>query len=144
MPKQKQSQSSDDIAGQFSDEEMEQLKRYGQALSSGPTPFEEEVEKHLAGHEAHYAKMRAAQSGGTSEDEMALAPPEIPQKQEQGQRAAEQRQSAQAAVKAQQAQAAQMPVTPPPAPSGPAGVSEPYQAQKAQQPQEPEPEEGNQ
>jgi hypothetical protein len=31
------------IAKQFSDEDKEQIKRYGQALSRGVTPFDEEV-----------------------------------------------------------------------------------------------------
>jgi hypothetical protein len=35
------------IADQFSDDEMEQIKRYGQALNGGATPFDEEVERHL-------------------------------------------------------------------------------------------------
>jgi hypothetical protein len=135
MPKQEQSQnqSPEDVAGQFSDEEMEQLKRYGQALGGGPSAFDEEVEKHLAGHEAHYAKMRAAQTGGASADEMALAPPEIPQAQMQGQQISHQRQTAQSAQQAQAAQAQQQQPTPPPAPIGPAGVSEPYEAQSGHQ-----------
>ena len=35
------------FADQFSSDEMEQIKRYGQALGGSPTPFDEEVEKHL-------------------------------------------------------------------------------------------------
>ena len=31
------------VAEQFSNEEMEQIKHYGQALSGGVTPFDEEV-----------------------------------------------------------------------------------------------------
>jgi len=139
MAKQEQSQdqSPEDIAGQFSDEEMEQLKRYGAALGGGPSAFDEEVEKHLAGHEAHYAKMRAAQTGGASADEIALAPPEIPQAQMKGQEIAHQRQTAQGAQQAQAAQAQQQPPTPPAAPMGPQGVSEPYEAQSGPQPQAP-------
>jgi hypothetical protein len=49
---------------QFSDAELDQIKHFGQALGSGPTDFDEEVEKHLRAHEANYAKMRAAQMGG--------------------------------------------------------------------------------
>ena len=45
------------MTDQFSDDEMELIKRYGQALG-GSTAFSDEVEKHLAGHEAYYAKMR--------------------------------------------------------------------------------------
>jgi len=59
------------IAHRFSDEEMEQVQRYGQALS-GPTDFSEEVEKELEKRGAYQraqkrnaAKMRAAQTGGS-------------------------------------------------------------------------------
>jgi hypothetical protein len=38
------------IADQFSDDEMNQIKRYGQAIGGGVTPFDEEVERHLAGY----------------------------------------------------------------------------------------------
>jgi hypothetical protein len=56
IPKKK----SHPIAEQFSDEDMEQIKRCGQALSGGVTPFDEEVEKHLADYEAKRRKMKAA------------------------------------------------------------------------------------
>jgi excisionase family DNA binding protein len=35
------------IADQFSDDDMEQIKRYGQALVGHPTDFDEEVEREL-------------------------------------------------------------------------------------------------
>jgi hypothetical protein len=41
------------IAEQFSDEDMERIKRYGQALSGSPTSFDEEVEKYLRKIEAN-------------------------------------------------------------------------------------------
>jgi cytochrome c553 len=41
MPKKK----SHPIADQFSDDEMDQIKHYGQALGGSPTPFDEKVEK---------------------------------------------------------------------------------------------------
>ena len=44
---------------QFSDDELEQIKRYGQALG-GVTPFDEEVDRWALIHEVNYAKMRAA------------------------------------------------------------------------------------
>ena len=44
------------VTDQFSDEDMEQIKRYGQALSGGVTPFDEEVERHLARYEASRKK----------------------------------------------------------------------------------------
>ena len=44
---------------QFSDDELEQIKRYGQALG-GVIPFDEEVDRWANIHEANYAKMRAA------------------------------------------------------------------------------------
>jgi len=43
MPKKK----SHPVAKQFSNEAMKKIKRYGQALSGGVTPFDEEVEKYL-------------------------------------------------------------------------------------------------
>ena len=52
MPKKK----SQPVAEQFSDEDMEQIKRYGQALSGGVTPFDEEVERHLDRYEANRKK----------------------------------------------------------------------------------------
>lgn len=50
---------------QFSDDEIAQIKRYGQALGGSPTPFDEEVDRQAWLHEAHYAKMRAAQTAGS-------------------------------------------------------------------------------
>ncbi len=35
------------FADQFSDDEMDRVMRYGQALSGGVTPFDEEVERCL-------------------------------------------------------------------------------------------------
>jgi hypothetical protein len=51
------------VADQFGDDEMAQIKRYGQALGGQPTDFDEEVEKRLRVHEANHAKMRATQIG---------------------------------------------------------------------------------
>jgi hypothetical protein len=48
------------VTDQFSDEDMEQIKRYGQALSGGVTPFDDEVERHLARYEAKRKRMEAA------------------------------------------------------------------------------------
>ncbi len=64
------------VADQFSDPEMEQIQRYGQALQGGVTPFDEEVERHLQesgayeraqarAREANAAKMQAARTGGS-------------------------------------------------------------------------------
>lgn len=117
------------IADQFSDEEMEQLKRYGEALG-GSTPFSDEVEKHLPKYEAHYAKMRAAQTGGSL---VGVGPSEMEQTAIQQQGALQQQAATQGAVQATQAQAAQTPRIPPAAPSGPQGVSEPYPAQRGQE-----------
>ena len=61
MPKKK----SHPIADQFSDDEMSRIKHYGEALGGKPTSFDEEVEEHLQHHERNYAKMRAAQTGGS-------------------------------------------------------------------------------
>ena len=56
MPKKK----SHPVTDQFSDEDMEQIKRYGQAMSGGVTPFDEEVERHLARYETTRKRMKAA------------------------------------------------------------------------------------
>jgi hypothetical protein len=50
------------LADQFSDDEVDQIKRYGQALSGSPTSFDEEVEKNLRKIEARKKKMKAARS----------------------------------------------------------------------------------
>jgi hypothetical protein len=54
------------IADQFSDDEMQQIKRYGQALGGSPTSFDEEVERCLRVHEANYAKVRVGQTDGSN------------------------------------------------------------------------------
>jgi hypothetical protein len=55
MPKKK----SHPVAKQFSNEAMKKIKRYGQALSGGVTPFDAEVERHLARYEANRKKTDA-------------------------------------------------------------------------------------
>jgi hypothetical protein len=50
-------------ANQFSDDEMEQISRFGQALSGGVTPFDEEVERHLARYEANRKKIKDGRGG---------------------------------------------------------------------------------
>jgi hypothetical protein len=59
------------VADRFSDDEMEQIKRYGQALSGGVTPFDEEVERHLASYEANRKNMEAAKAAQSAQN----APP---------------------------------------------------------------------
>jgi hypothetical protein len=44
------------VTDQFSEEDIDQIKRCGQALSGGVTPFDEEVERHLARYEANRKK----------------------------------------------------------------------------------------
>ena len=63
MPKKK----SHPVADQFSDDEMGQIKRYGEALNGGVTAFDEEVERHLARYEANRKKMEAAKAQGPPE-----------------------------------------------------------------------------
>jgi hypothetical protein len=111
----------EDIAGQFSDDEMGQVKRFGEALGGKPTPFDEEVEAHLSGMEQNAKKMRTAQMG--------LAPSPMEQAQVKQQGALGQQAATQGAVQAQQAQATQTPIQPPAAPAGPAGATTPYPAQ---------------
>lgn len=120
--------SHKEIADQFSDPEMEGVKRYGEALG-GVTPFDEEVERHLAGHEANYAKMRAAQTGGGG---LGASKMETAASQQTG--AIQQQAATAGQAQAAQAQAAQVPNAPPPAPSGAAGVSQPYPAEEEETP----------
>lgn len=123
QPQQRQQKPQENPEGQFSDQEMEGIKRYGEALGGKPTPFDEEVEKHLAGHEAHFAKMRAAQRGGD------LGPEQFEQEQAKQTGALQNLAAGAGQVQAAQAQAGQQPVNPPPAPTGSAGVTSPYPAQ---------------
>jgi len=123
-------------ADQFSDDEMEGIKRYGQALGGKPTDFEEEVEKHLTGqyareHEREEAKMHAAQTGGAGPG---LGPEEEAQLLAKQQQTLQQKAAAQGQQAAAQAQAQQTPIQPPPAPTGSQGVSQPYPAQAGPQP----------
>src|SRR5260221_14764979 len=66
MPKKQQPQPNP--ADQFSDDDMDQIKRFGQALGGAPTDFDEEVEKaldaRLRAREASAGKMKAAATGG--------------------------------------------------------------------------------
>lgn len=117
-------------AGQFSDQDMEQVKRYGAALGGGPSSFDEEVERGLEkrqqAREANAAKMHQAQTS------MGLGPSEMDQAQVKQQGALAQQaevSGAQQAEQAQQTQAQQSPPAPPPAPSGPVGTVTPYPAQ---------------
>jgi hypothetical protein len=148
MPKKKQPHES--VANQFSDEEMEQIKRYGQALGGKPTPFDEEVEQHLTGMEQNAHKMHAAQTGG---GDQSLGPSAMDQQAIKQRGAMSQQAATQAAAQAQQAQGAQQPVNAPPAPAGPAGTTTTFPAQRGatggagnvQQPQQtppPPPDEG--
>lgn len=130
---------------QFTDDEMEQMKRYGSAQLGG-TDFSEQVEKELdklqANREASANKMKAALTGG-------LGPSDMDQAQIKQRGAIDEQADTQAAAQAQQAQGAQTPVNAPPAPSGPAGTTTAFPAQQgavggggnAQQPaqQQPQP-----
>src|SRR5260221_14134903 len=68
MPKKQQPQPNP--ADQFSDDDMDQIKRFGQALGGAPTDFDEEVEKaldaRLRAREASAGKMKAAATGGSA------------------------------------------------------------------------------
>ena len=48
------------VLDNFSDADLKQIKRYGRALSGGVTPFDEEVQRHLARYEATRKEMKAA------------------------------------------------------------------------------------
>jgi hypothetical protein len=56
-------------ADQFSDAEMAQVKRFGQALGGAPTPFDEEVEKHYQRHAANIAKAKPTVPSDDSDNE---------------------------------------------------------------------------
>lgn len=137
MPKKK---SHKDIADQFSDQEMDQIKRYGQALGGQPTPFDEAVEDHLTGMEANASKMKSAQTGGGE----GLGPSQMDTAQVKQRGAMNQQADTAAAKAAAMAQGAQQPVNAPPAPAGPQGTNVPFPAQQgavggggnAQQPQD--------
>src|SRR5258706_7378613 len=110
--------------------EMDQIKRYGQALGGAPTDFDEQVEaalnKRQRAREAGAAKMHAAKTGGSE----GLGPTEAEQALAKQQSALQQQAASTGAQGAAQAQAAQPPgATPPPAPSGPQGSSTPYSSQ---------------
>lgn len=123
MPKQS-------IPDQFSDEEMEQMKRHG-AAQLGGTDFSAEVEKELdklqAAREASAGKMHAAQTGG---GDQSLGPSDIDTAAIKQRAGVQEEANTQAAAQAQQAQGAQAPVNAPPAPSGPQGTTIPFSAQK--------------
>lgn len=127
-----QQDQSHPIADQFSDDEMEQVQRYGQALNS-PSDFSDEVEKELnkrgayeRHREAGAQKMHQAQTGGSE----GLGPTEAEQTLSRQRNALLQRQaqtSATAGAQAQQGRSGSP--TPPPAPTGPQGVTQPYSSQ---------------
>jgi hypothetical protein len=124
------------IADQFSDDEMEQLQRHGQAMGS-PSDFSDEVEKALLKRgtyqkaqaqfqEKNAAKMKAAQTGGSP----GLGPTEAEQALAKQQQALQQQAATTGAASAAQAQAGQSPqATPPAAPAGPQGTETPYSSQ---------------
>jgi hypothetical protein len=119
------------VADQFSDDEMNQVKHYGQMLGGGVTPFDEAVEEALnkreAAEEASAKKMRSAQTGG---GDQSLGPSQMDQTAVKRGQALNKQAATQAAAQAQQAQSAQTPVNAPPAPSGPVGATLPFPAQK--------------
>jgi hypothetical protein len=122
-------------ADQFTDDEMEQMKRYGAAQLGGTSDnhidspeFSEGVEKELNKlEEANASKMRAAQTGG---GDMSMGPTEMEQTAVKQRGAVQKQADTQDDVEAQQAQAAQAPVNAPAAPAGPAGTTTDYSAQK--------------
>ena len=136
-------------ADQFSDEEMEQMKRYG-AAQLGGTDFSAEVEKELdklqRKREASAAKMQAAQTGGSG-----LGPPRAETQAVQQQGAIAQQAAQAGAQGAAQAQGAQEEAAgppsapPPPRPAPPSAKAEaappPAPGSQEQAPEEQAPEE---
>jgi hypothetical protein len=119
------------IADQFSEDEMNQIKHYGQMLGGGVTPFDEAVEEALnkrqAAREANASKMHAAQTGG---GDMSLGPSAMDQAAVKQGQAINQQVDTQAAQQAMKAQGAQAPVNAPAAPAGPQGTLYPSQPRK--------------
>ena len=124
------------IADQFSDEEMEQMKRHG-AAQLGGTQFSDEVEKHLRrfARERNAKKMKAAQTSGGAEG---LGPSQIQTQQADQASALQQENASQGTAKNLEAQAQKIPVEAPsaPGPSG-AGATKPFPAQAGPQPAAP-------
>jgi hypothetical protein len=118
-------------ADEFSDDDMDQIKHFGQMLGGGVTPFEEAVEeafnKRQAAREANAKKMHNAQTGG---GDVGLAPSQMDQGAIKQRGAIAQQSATQGAEQAVQAENAQTPVNAPPAPAGPQGSYPPYPAQK--------------
>lgn len=125
-------------ADQFSDEEMEQMKRHGAAQLGGTSDsyidspeFSEGVEKELnklqAAREASASKMKAAQTGG---GDQGLGPSAMDQAAVKQGQAVNKQADAMAAAKAAQAQQAQAPINAPAAPAGPAGTTTTFPAQQ--------------
>jgi hypothetical protein len=156
MPEEQPPQQSP--ADQFTDPQMEQIQRYGQALGGGITPFDEELERELPKlhpgeaekkrrmaqtaipGEAQAQKMRAAQMGGLP----GLGPTEAEAALAKQRGMLEQQAAMKGQQQAMQAQGQKPVSAPPPAPSGPAGVTQPYPAQAGEvgQPGEEKSEEG--
>ena len=119
------------IADQFSDDEMNKIKHYGQMFGGGVTAFDEAVEEALnkrdAAEEASAKKMHAAQTGG---GDIGLGSSDMDQDQIKQRGAMQQQAATAAAQSAAQAQGAQQPVNVPPAPAGPQGTNVPFSIQK--------------
>jgi len=131
MPDKKPKKAKPSVADQFSDDEMNQVKHYGQMLGGGVTPFDDAVEDALnkrEAQEANAAKMRAAQTGGAS-----LGPTQFDQDQAKQTGAIQRQADTQGTQQALAAQAQSPPLSPPQA-SGGAGASQPFPAQSAPQP----------
>jgi hypothetical protein len=130
MPKKPKPSAAD----QFSDEDMHQIKHYGQMLGGGVTPFDEAVEEALnkreANEEASAKKMHAAQTGAPEAAAQSLAPSQMDQAAIKQRSALQQQAATEGAQAAAQAQGAQTPVNAPPAPVGPQGATIPFSTQK--------------
>lgn len=120
------------VADQFSDDEMNKVKHYGQMLGGGVTPFDEAVEEALnkrdAAEEASAKKMHAAQTGGG--DLGTLGPTQAESQAVKQRGSLQQQATATGAMSAAQAQGAEAPVNAPPAPAGAQGETIPFSAQK--------------
>ena len=124
-------------ADQFSDDEMEQMKRYGMASLGGTSDshldspaFSEGVQNELDKldrQEANAAKMKAAQTGG---GDIGMGPSDMDQAQVKQRGSMQKQADVQDAQQAAQAQGSQAPLVAPAAPSGPAGDTSTYPAQK--------------
>jgi hypothetical protein len=111
------------------DDEVQQLQNKRHQAEHDATDYDKEF-----AHEASYAKMRTAESGGGDTD---LGPTKMAQAQVKQRGVLGQEATTAGARQAQQAQGQMTSPTPPEAPGGPVGATTPFPAQAGPEPQPP-------